>query len=409
MSTVVSVRKPGAGERWKALPRLWQVVLVVVAASVAIVLGLGDISSLYSSPNNTAIGPASSLDSGGPGTAALADLLSQRHYHVRQLTAPITPSSLPVTGTLFVLDAATSLAGDLPAMRRYVADGGRLVLGGRLAPSVLGALVTGEPPSWQSTPASVAHPIGTAPETRGVAHVDTGSAGTWTVPHSSQVRVLMAGAGGAYALVAGSPAVSGSPSSGSLVLLASSAPLENSNLAKLDDAAFGLDLAGTPGTSVAFDEYVHGFGRPGNGLAGLPSHWKLALILAVVAAATWMLSASRRLGPPQPASVAAMPPRVAHVDALAELLASGPTTRALAGAAPLRERARQLLSRRLQAPSGCEDDALGALAAAAGDPLVDPRLVACLLNEPRSPEELVALSQALAEIERRTTTKGRDE
>jgi hypothetical protein len=406
VSTVVADRKPSAADRWRALPRVWQIALGGAAGLVAISLLFGEIGSLYSSPNNTAIGPSSSLDTGPPGTAAFAKLLSQNHYSVQQLTSPTAGASLPSSGTLFILNPSTPIVSGLPTLKAFVASGGRLVIGGPPGGKVLRTLIpTGPLPTWQAAPAGFAQPVAHAAENQGVGGVDSGSTGSWVVPRAADLKILLEGDGGPLALLVTEPASAGR-TPGSVVLLASDAALENSELAKADDAAFGLDLAGRPGAKVVFDEYVHGFGRAGGGLAGLPDHWKLALILAVLAAAVWMLSASRRLGPPQRAGLPVMPPRVAHVDALAELLSSGPPERTLGGGAPLRARARQLLGRRLNAPTGASDAELVRIAAQAQDPSLEPQLVTSLLAEPRTPTELVALARSLAELEGRMTTKG---
>jgi hypothetical protein len=187
---------------------------------------------------------------------------------------------------------------------------------------------------------------------------------------------------------------------GTLVLLASSAPLQNAQLAEVDDAAFALDLAAPTAAPVAFDEYDHGLGRAGTGLAGLPAHWKAGLVLVLLAALVWMWSAARRFGPPQQAERELIPPRVAHVDAMASLLATGSTDRLAAAASPLRQQGRARLRRVLRAEPGTTDEQLAALARAGGTSSLSPEVITALLVTPRSAEDIVAEGRAFVALDR---------
>jgi hypothetical protein len=182
------------------------------------------------------------------------------------------------------------------------------------------------------------------------------------------------------------------------VLVASSAPLQNDLLAQADDAAFAIDLAGTAGAPVAFDEYDHGLGRTGTGLAGLPTHWKAGLLLGLLAALVWMWSAARRFGPPERAERELIPARVLHVDAMALLLSSGDAERLAAGAAPLRVQGRAALRRRLRADPLATDAELAALAASDSVPSLTPELVTALLTTPESENDIVAEGRAFVAL-----------
>jgi len=371
--------------------------MVVAAGAIVVEFAISFAGGVYGAPSRSIIGPASSLDSSGSGTAAFAQLLTDRKHPVRQLTVPVSTTTLPVPGTLFVLDPQGELTSDLATLHRYLAAGGRVVLAGRPATATLRALLGAGPlPVWQATTTRSWRPGAPEPETYGVRTVVSDTLGAWqtatsdeTVANASRpVRILLGGSRGALALLV-------LVGRGRLVLLATGAPLDNAHLADADNAALALDLAGPDSAPAIFDEYDHGLGRPGSGIAGLPGHWQVALLLALVAVLVWMLSAARRLGPPLPAERELVPPRIAHVDAVASLLASGSAARLVAGADPLRQAARERLVHVLRAPRDSTD---ADLVAAASTLLLPPDVVASVLGEPRSEADLIALGRAYATL-----------
>jgi hypothetical protein len=101
---------------------------------------------------------------------------------------------------------------------------------------------------------------------------------------------------------------------GDVTLLADSSPLENARLARADNAAFALDLAGS-GPLVFYEP------QRANGLAALPGNAKGALVLLLVAAGVLMLARGKRFGPVEADARELPPARVAYVDALAATLA----------------------------------------------------------------------------------------
>jgi hypothetical protein len=385
---------PTAAERWRQVPRRWRGVMILAAAVVLAYFASSLLGGLYNPPSGSAVGPSSSTETSASGTAAMAQLLSDRHHSVQELTLPISAGTIPTNGTLFVLNPASSIITDVPALRRYLNNGGRLVLGGKTGTKVLQAILgTGPFPVWQSLPSGNAHPIEYAPEDAGVDTVIGGPSGSWQLGDENRFGLLLQGSGGALAIKA-------SVGNGTLVLLASTSSLQNRFLAQADDAAFALDLAGPVSASVIFDEYDHGLGRSGTGLAGLPSHWKAGLLLAVLAALVWMWSAARRFGPPQSKVRELIPSRVAHVDAMAGLLASGGPDRLAIGASSLQDEGRERLRRILRADSDASDEQLIELAAIAGVPSLTPELAADLLRTPRSEHEVIAEGRAFAALAR---------
>jgi Domain of unknown function (DUF4350) len=105
-----------------------------------------------------------------------------------------------------------------------------------------------------------------------------------------------------------------------LVRFPDAGALRNATLARGDNAATALTLAGPPARRVAFVESVHGY-APRTGLAALPRSVRTCLILLGVAALAFLVVKGRRLGPPEAAERELAPPRREHVEALAAALA----------------------------------------------------------------------------------------
>lgn len=400
--SAVGARSPAPatlGERWRLVPRHWRVVMIAISIVVVVEFALSLVGNLYTAPSSSPVGSGSSVSAAPDGTQALALLLSARHHPVQQATVPLANANLPVNGTVFVLDPVGSLTAEIPTLKSYVRNGGRLVLSGEPNHALLSELLgPGALPVWDPVPAGSSRPAVNAPEVNGVTTVLGDASGSWSSPTATespagQITVLLQGPENSLALLA-------RVGQGTVVLLGSSGPLQDQYLASADDAAFALDLAGNAKAPVLFDEYDHGLGRSGTGLAGLPAHWRIGLALALAAALVWVLSAARRFGPPQRANREFIPPRVAHVDAMASLLASGDPQRRAAGAAPLQREGRATLRRMLRAEPNASDEHLVELAAQGGVATVTPEEVTALLGTPRSADELVRLGTAFTAIER---------
>lgn len=96
--------------------------------------------------------------------------------------------------------------------------------------------------------------------------------------------------------------------------------LENAQLARGENAARALAVAGPPSRPVLFDEVVHGYG-PATGLAALPERWWFAFALLASALGAFALSRAIRLGGSDPVAPPVQSPRTAYVDAMAQTLA----------------------------------------------------------------------------------------
>ena len=381
------------GQRWRAVPRRWQVVLVVLAVLAGLELASSFVTGLGGG-NGGAAGPSSTYDDSGTGTGALARLLAARHHRVERLTVPLDRATVPAPATLFVLDPTAWTGGDTRALVAALSSGDTVVLGGRPpAAGVVGMLLdTTAVPAWHAVTAGETEPLVSLPVVSGVGHVLADSPGTYgPEPHGNGAMPLLAGPGGDLALV--------DVGRGTLVLLGSSSPLQNALLGRADDAAFGLDLV-APGAPALFDEYDHGFGRPGRGLAGLPARWRFGLGFAVAAVLVWIVSAARRFGPPDEPERVTTPARVEYVRAMATLLATHPPDELTDVVDPVRAEARRRLCARLGLPDTTPDDALRQrLRAGADASPLPPELAERVLSPARSPSDMVAAGRALAELD----------
>lgn len=282
------------------LPRwVYKVALAVVAVNVVLVVLDGVLEGAHGPPS-------SAFATSPPGLAAYAELLEQYgHPVVAAGRFDFDPSHTAVLADPGALDRDVA-----DALRRFVDDGGRLVAGGRSAVAWLERVVEDAPVWVSGTPGRVATDPD-EPATRGTASVVTGE-------------------GGRFADVGSGRAVAGTPSralvtvdrvgDGVVVALADVSPLHNARLARADNAALGLVLAGDDGRTVAFVEGVHGYDE-GTGWAALPARWRWAVAGLGVAAATFLWARGRRLTPPEEPERPRPPPRRAYVDALAAALA----------------------------------------------------------------------------------------
>jgi hypothetical protein len=383
-----------AAERWRKIPWRWRAVLVVLGALVVAQLGVSLVSGIVGSA--PAGNPSSSSFATTPtGLAALAQLMNDNGHRIDRLTRPVSDSALQIGSTLFIVDPSGWTKADSAAVRRFVGSGGHVVLAGKPPDTALLAAMfgTNDVPRWQDTSLTVAHAVGSTSVVKGVSLVSTGQAGS--ISAAGSARPILVGSHGVFA-VSGESTVQGFPQA---IFVAASAPLTNTDLAQRDNAAFALNLAGPPAAPVAFDEFDHGFGRTGGGLAGLPSWWRWGLGLALGAMIIWLLSAGRRFGPVEAASRQLIPPRMAYADALAAVLAALPDRRLFDSLEPLRTEARQLLCRRSGVQATTDDDELTAAARRTGVP---DHVVSSVLDRPDSSSNAVALGAALAWLETHT-------
>ena len=236
------------------------------------------------------------------GAAAYAELLRRDGHAVSYLRASLDDARLDPGATIVMLDAPRLDRSKRAALRRFVRDGGRLVIGG---PDAGRGIVPGSP-TWQPFGPRLARPTLPVSETSAVRVVESAGDGGFSSPGAT---LPVVGDGIALLTVARS-------GSGRALLLADAAPVQNRLIGRVDNAALGLALAGEPSRPVTFVESIHGFDER-TGLAALPGRWKLALLLGTLAALVWLASRARRFGPPEDTGVEPAPARRGHVEALA--------------------------------------------------------------------------------------------
>jgi hypothetical protein len=277
-------------------------VLVLVAFGVVLAV----IDRLAPAPK----GPKSSSYATSPqGLAAYAAVLERNGHTVRRLRRSITDQPPRDGETLIVLDPAALEPKESQAIGEWVHRGGRLVAGGDADASWLDEVLD-DPPEIAFGAAAAHEPLVPVAEPVGVDEVESVAGTAWD-------RV-----GGALPVLGPADAplvVTAQADQGTVVMLADAGPLSNQALARADNAAFGLALAGGEGKPVAFLETVHGYGVS-RGFGGLPGSVKWALIGLGLTAIIAAWTVGRRFGPTEDPDVPLPPPRVEYVDALASAL-----------------------------------------------------------------------------------------
>lgn len=356
--------------------RAWTVVGVLLGGVLALNVLLVVLDRLTAGPS----GPTSSSYATAPhGLAAYADLLRRTGHRVVRVRDVPADAQLDPRSTVVVLDPEAPSDADAAAFRAFVEDGGRLIAGGALAASWLGALVD-EGPEWSGAPIRRSAPLAPVAEVGDVSEVRAAGPGSWS--ETGQALPVLGDADLVLLAVA-------SVGRGRVLLLADASPLQNRLLDEADNAALGLELAGPRARPVAFVESLHGYGRV-SGITAVPTNWLVALGLLVLAALVFMLARGRRLGPPEREDRALPPPRRDYVESLAAVLAR--TKRPGDAAAPVRAEARARIARRAGLGSDPTDDEVRAAGRRLG--LDDVELAAVLGDG-----DVVAAGRALAELD----------
>lgn len=361
------------------MPRRWlKAVGVIVACAALLAAAINALSPSSGGP------ASSSYATSAAGMAGYAELLTNSGHRVTRLRATPAHAELDPRETLVLLDPEVIVPADISALRSFVSAGGRLIAGGVQPGAWLTELLPGSP-IWTARGAAGSTTLVPLAETSGVGTVSSDGAGAFSDA-------------GATLPVVGDPGTSlvtvGNLGLGRIVLVADASPLQNHLLADADNAALGLALAGPPSKPVAFVEGVHGYGQRA-GLAALPTRWKWTLIGLSVAALLMVAARIRRLGPIQPPAPPALPPRRAHVEAIAAALAR--TGRPAQAAAPVHRHARDLVLRRAGLPPDADAGDLAEAAARLGLAMHE---VHALRSATLSDDDLLAAGSALAKLSR---------
>lgn len=376
-------------DTWRSMHPAARALVAVVALIIGLNLVIAGVT--VATGGSGPGGPtSSSYATAGDGLAAYAELLARNGHTVERVRTSLDKADLDPGTTLVLADPTSVTPAEGEAIARFVGAGGRLVAAGREAAPVLAGLPGGGP-KWDDGGVRSARPLVPAPEVAGVTTVESAGAGSWDQPGGTLPLL------GDRDRVLATVAVAGA---GRVVALADASPLQNRLLARADNAAFALAIAGGGrpgdiaggGRPVAFAEAQHGYGRR-TGLGAIPARWRWALAGGFSAAIMWMWSRGRRLGPPDDIERTVPPARRVYVDAMAGALARSRQPEVVA--APLQDRARRRLAARAGLPPDAGDDELRRVAVELQLP---PEEVDALFRTCRTDDDVVAVGRALAQL-----------
>lgn len=222
-----------------------------------------------------------------------------------------TFDELPTDGTIVFGAAGTPeiapTADEIERLRRWVRQGGRLVLIG-----VDAGVLLADAAAAQRAPGD---DVSLEPVSPSVYSQDVGAmrAGVTRLLTDEPAWVATYKDGAGYVLV------SRAEGAGEIVWLADPFPLTNEGIGEADDGALAVRLlAGAPGP-VWFDEYHHGYARGGGAWDKLGLGGRTALIVLLAAAGVLVVSRAQRLGPAVPLREVPAARTLAYIDSLAEL------------------------------------------------------------------------------------------
>ena len=320
--------------------RLARGVIIFIAIVVALNLLILGVRAITRS--ETVDGPpGSTFVTNANGTAALYELYQEIGLDPERLTTGMSSRTLDPTDILFILEPGFIEIADTErlALEDFVQSGGRLVVSGAYASSVLGEMFEDFPvwnfgdTSEKATPAIPGIPAD------GIGVVSGSTLGGWEDP--GRFLPLMVDEFGLPIVV------EGGYGDGTVVWVSEVSYLANRNLGNLDNAEFAVAL--TAGRHPVFNEVIHGAGE---GTALLPERWRAAFWLGLLAVVVALIAYGYRMGPPEEEERRLDPERVGYVESVAGITArSGDTRRALE---PIRTTARRLLAGRDRRQAGVE-------------------------------------------------------
>jgi hypothetical protein len=358
--------------------RVWIVIGTIVGVIVVLNLiatGL-DRAVGGSEPSGVTGSSYATTDSG---LAAYAILLTRFGHDVSQSRGTLTNQTLDPSATLIVLEPQTLTDDDDATLLQFVAAGGRLVIGGD-EPFYLQRL-RDDAPTWRDQGTQRWTDI--APSLVGVREIVSAGTGSWDTPGSGHPLVQQ----GDLTLL-----TTEHVGAGDMFFLADASPLENAYLARSDNAALALELAGASGRDVIFAEGVHGYGSA-RGWRAIPGPWKAALALLALAGIVFVWSRARRFGPPDRKARTLPPARAEYVRSLSLTLER--TRDREHALAPVQKWAQERVAARTALAPGASRDELAHAAHALGCP--DDEITAMLDPVPDD-QAVLALGDAVARL-----------
>ncbi len=309
--------------------RLARGVIIFIAVVVGLNLLILGVRAIIRSGSVTGP-PGSTLVTDADGTAALYELYGAIGLDPERLTTGMSPRTLDPADTLFILEPGFIDIAETEqvALESFLRDGGRLVLSGAFADSVIGDFID-DLPVWDFSEVSEkATPVFPGVPAESVISVAGSTLGGWDDPgpflplltDESGVPVVMEARIG----------------DGSVVWLSEVSYVANRNLGSVDNARFAVAL--TAGRQPMFNEVVHGVTEE-SGL--LPDRWRTAFWLGLIAVLVGLIGYGYRMGPPEEVERRLDPERIGYVESVAGIIARTGDDRQALG--PIRTTARRLL------------------------------------------------------------------
>ncbi len=357
-------------------------IAVVVGVVVAAILLLNLLASGLDhavSDSEPSGQPGSSYATNESGLAAYASLLTKFGHDVSIQRGSLAHTALDPATTLVVVEPTELTTDDEAALLDFVSEGGRLIIGGD-APYYVRNL-RDNPPKWS------ANGVGTwqnvDPSLGGAQTIASQGIGSWTSTGSG--RAIVGGPTESLVTV-------DHVGKGEIYMLADATPLTNQYIGNDDNAAFALALAGADQRPVVFAEGTHGYGQK-TGIAAIPSRWKVALLILLLAIAVFVWSRARRFGPPDRRARDLPPARAEYVRALSTTLER---TRDRVGAlTPAQHWVREEIARKATLRPSASDEEIAKAARALG---ARDDEIAVLFAPPANDQQALALGNLIARI-----------
>jgi hypothetical protein len=384
---------------WRRLPLLGKFALCFVGVAIAYQITNSVVGGIRGSSNQIT-SRASSFDTSSSGTAALAQLFNENGHSVSQLSEPLSTQTLQSQLTVFSLDSPHWSRSNTAGVAEVLGRGGTVVVTGRHSTvAMLELLAPDTRVSWRNTSVGEANVQSSTPFSRNVSTLNSSGAGSFDIGNLSSNEYILARSSNSILAVA-------VHTKGWLIAIASSSVFFNSQLAHADNAAFALNLVSAAHSSVAFDEYSHGVGHAGSGLAGLPGPWRYGLFVVLLAILLWIVSAARRFGPPQAKLRTVLPPRINYVDAVARKLRSRPEPEIIAACSSIQVELRDSLIRRFGLADNASNSSLLELSSYSSSQVRSFRdIVESATTVPSNLTDVVNVGRSLAQLRRATSWK----
>jgi hypothetical protein len=301
-------------DRWKALGKFYKIIFVSAFSILLLFAAQQLISSLLPAKiqqPNTSYSPGNSNDTSYAGTKALYQLLSDNGYNVSN----ILPAQFDKNSAILVINPIETSFTNSQAnlFREALKSGARLVIADFQTDGFY-ASISGKSllEKCHGLISENARPAAHNEYTNGVTTVSAYfECGYLNLPKNCQdlydASLKVAIACKVY--------------SGTVILIESTLPFENSSIAISDNAKFDFDVIGPPSSTAYFADQINEFQPTALNGSILTSRYFTAIYLAIAAYLIYAWSRSKRLGPAKIRNPNDIPARVTYINALAQALA----------------------------------------------------------------------------------------